>query len=95
MKKYLALFLFAAIVSPAVAADNFYPDDNWTSPDLYVHFRSIEEYRQIVPVEADRYGMCRQSKHLDQCLWKLNGHPFPPTKEFSDFIKKLEAATKK
>jgi hypothetical protein len=30
--------------------------------------RSVEEYRRIVSPEDDAYGMCRNAKHLDQCL---------------------------
>jgi predicted aspartyl protease len=66
-------------------AENFYGatmDDLINAPDRYGHPRSIEEYRRMVPVEADKYGMCRSAAHLDQCVWQLNGHPYPPPAGF-------------
>jgi hypothetical protein len=45
--------------------------------DRYAHPRSVEEYRSIVTVELDTYGMCRNAKHLDQCLWRLRGRQYP------------------
>jgi hypothetical protein len=59
-----------------------YPDHAWQDSHitltLNAHLRSIKEYRRIVPAEADMYGMCRNAGHLDQCIWRLNGHQYPP-----------------
>jgi hypothetical protein len=82
-KTFLAALVLAAAIVPAVAeADtNLYgttTEDMISSPDRYVHSRSVEEYRRIVPVEADRYGMCRNAGHVAQCVWALNGHQYPP-----------------
>lgn len=92
MKKFLfALALLLAISPSAMAADkNLYgttTEDMISSPDRYTHPRSVEEYRQIVPVEADTYGMCRSAGHVDQCVWALNGHQYPPPEAWTKALK--------
>ena len=81
----------------AAEAENFYPmpvADMDQSPDYRAHPRSVEEYRAIVPDRGDLYGMCRNAGHIAQCVWKINGHEYPPTPDFIAFIKKLEKKTK-
>lgn len=82
INKIIALALFSVT---SAAAQNLYgttPDDLINAPDRYAHPRSLQEYRRIVPQIADRYEMCRNSDHLDQCIWRLNGHPYPPPDKF-------------
>lgn len=81
----MSRFLFGCAASlaltPTAWAENLYgttTDDLVSASDRYAHPRSIEEYRRIVPAEADMYGMCRNAGHLDQCIWRLNGHHYPP-----------------
>jgi clan AA aspartic protease (TIGR02281 family) len=62
-------------------AENLYGtnmDDFINASDRYARPRSVEEYRRVVPVETDKYGMCRNAAHLDQCVWRLNGNQYPP-----------------
>ena len=48
------------------------------SPDRHAHPRSVKDYRRFVPESFDMYGMCRNAGHPDQCIWRLNGHQYPP-----------------
>jgi hypothetical protein len=47
--------------------------DLYGDGDRYAHPRSVEEYRAIVPDEADEYGMCRNAEHLAECLAEISG----------------------
>ena len=78
----IGLVLFGAT---SAAAQNLYGttmDDLINARDRYAHPRSLQEYRRIVPQIADRYGMCRNAGRLDQCIWRLNGHSYPPPDKF-------------
>jgi hypothetical protein len=83
------------LAAPALAMENLYPFETLgQSPDYRAHPRSFAEYRQIVSglVDpfGDPFGICRNAGHLDQCVWKINGHQYPPPPEFVALIKRLE-----
>ena len=70
------------IAAPALAAEkNLYgttTEDFVSSPDRYAYPRSVQEYRRMVPLDLDAVGMCRNALHVEQCVWRLNGHQYPP-----------------
>jgi hypothetical protein len=93
MIRLLTIAVALCLAAPAIATENLYPmpiEDMEQSPHLRAHPRSVAEYRRIVPSKGDVFGICRNAGHLDQCLWKINGHPYPPSADFAAFIKKLD-----
>jgi hypothetical protein len=92
MQTFTVAIITALITTTsAIAADkNFYPmsvADLEQSSDLRAHSRSVEEYRKLVPDKADIYGMCRNAGHIAQCVWKINGHEYPPPEAWVKALK--------
>ena len=55
-------------------ADCLYGFENHTffdAKDRFAHPRSVEQYRKLVPDNADVYGMCRNAGHINYCLQNL------------------------
>jgi hypothetical protein len=77
--------------APALATENLYRFETLgQSPDFRAHPRSFAVYRQIVLDLFDPTGICRDAGHLDQCLWRIKGHGYPPSPDFVAFVQWLE-----
>ena len=78
--------------APALAMENLYPpfEALSQSSDYRAHPRSTMDYLPLKLI--DPHFLCLNAGHVDQCLWKITGHKFPPPPDFVAFIKLLEEA---
>jgi len=75
-------------IAPALS-ENLYPFEALSqSPDFRAHPRSILNY--LLLSRIDPHFLCLNAGHLDECIWKIKGHQYPPPPDFVALIRHLE-----